>query len=43
MNLIMDICNRIVVMTEGRVLTSGAPNQIRSDRRVLDAYLGGDV
>jgi branched-chain amino acid transport system ATP-binding protein len=43
MNLIMDICNRIVVMTEGRVLTSGAPNQIRSDQRVLDAYLGGDV
>ena len=43
MNLIMNICNRIVVMTEGRVLTSGAPNKIRSDQRVLDAYLGGDV
>lgn len=43
MNLIMDICNRIVVMTEGRVLTSGAPHQIRNDPRVLDAYLGGDV
>ena len=43
MNLIMDICNRIVVMTEGKVLTSGAPNQIRSDQRVLDAYLGGDI
>jgi branched-chain amino acid transport system ATP-binding protein len=43
MNLIMDICNRIVVMTEGKVLTSGTPNQIRSDQRVLDAYLGGDI
>ena len=43
MNLIMDICNRIVVMAEGSVLTSGAPNQIRSDQRVLDIYLGGDV
>ena len=43
MNLIMDICNRIVVMTEGKVLMSGTPNQIRSDQRVLDAYLGGDI
>jgi len=43
MNLIMDICNRIVVMTEGKVLTSGTPNRIRSDQRVLDAYLGGDI
>jgi branched-chain amino acid transport system ATP-binding protein len=43
MNLIMDLCDRIIVMTEGRVLTTGTPNQIRSDQRVLDAYLGGDV
>jgi branched-chain amino acid transport system ATP-binding protein len=43
MNLIMDICYRIVVMTEGRVLTSGAPSEIRKDPRVLDAYLGGDI
>jgi ABC-type branched-subunit amino acid transport system ATPase component len=43
MNLIMDICKRIVVMAEGSVLTSGAPNQIRSDQRVMDIYLGGDV
>jgi branched-chain amino acid transport system ATP-binding protein len=43
MNLIMDICDRIVVMTEGRVLTSGVPNEIRKDPRVLEAYLGGDI
>jgi len=43
MNLIMDICDRIVVMTEGRVLTSGLPAEIRKDPRVLDAYLGGDI
>jgi branched-chain amino acid transport system ATP-binding protein len=43
MNLIMDICYRIVVMTEGRVLTSGTPSEIRKDPRVLDAYLGGDI
>jgi branched-chain amino acid transport system ATP-binding protein len=39
----MDICDRIVVMTEGRVLTSGVPNEIRKDPRVLEAYLGGDI
>jgi branched-chain amino acid transport system ATP-binding protein len=43
MNLIMDICDRIVVMTEGSVLTSGLPNDIRKDPRVLEAYLGGDI
>jgi len=43
MNLIMDICDRIVVMTEGRVLTTGAPSEIRKDSRVLEAYLGGDI
>jgi branched-chain amino acid transport system ATP-binding protein len=43
MNLIMDICDRIVVMTEGRVLTSGVPSKIRKDPRVLEAYLGGDI
>ncbi len=43
MNLIMDICSRIVVMAEGTVLTSGTPQEIRSDQRVLDIYLGGEV
>ncbi len=43
MNLIMDICDRIVVMTEGRVLCSGVPSDIRKDPRVLEAYLGGEI
>jgi len=43
MNLIMDICDRIVVMTEGRVLCSGLPSEIRKDPRVLEAYLGGEI
>jgi len=42
MNLIMEICQRIIVMAEGRVLTSGAPQVIRKDPRVLEAYLGSD-
>ena len=43
MNLIMDICDRIVVMTEGRVLCTGVPHEIRKDPRVLEAYLGGEI
>jgi branched-chain amino acid transport system ATP-binding protein len=43
MNLIMEICDRIVVMAEGRVLMAGTPQAVRKDARVLEAYLGGDV
>lgn len=43
MNLIMDICDRIVVMAEGKVLTSGLPHEVRKDKQVLEAYLGGDI
>jgi len=42
MNLIMEICQRIIVMTEGRVLTAGEPHAIRKDPRVLEAYLGAE-
>ncbi len=41
MNLVMGICNPIIVMSDGRRLTEGTPEEIRQDRRVLEAYLGG--
>jgi branched-chain amino acid transport system ATP-binding protein len=41
MNLVMNLCNPIIVMSEGRRLAEGTPEQIRSDKRVLEAYLGG--
>jgi branched-chain amino acid transport system ATP-binding protein len=40
MDFVMDLCHRIMVMVEGRVLAIGTPAQIRADRQVLDAYLG---
>lgn len=40
MNVIMSLCDPIIVMTDGTKLTEGPPNQIRSDRRVIQAYLG---
>ncbi len=40
MDLVMGICNPVIVMSEGRPLAEGPPEVIRRDRRVLDAYLG---
>jgi len=41
MDLVMTLCNPVVVMSEGKVLMEGAPEEVRRDERVLEAYLGG--
>ena len=38
--LVMQTCDRVVVLEQGRTLASGLPNDLRSDQRVVDAYLG---
>jgi len=40
-DLIMTLCNPVLVMAQGRLLLEGPPETVRSDPRVLDAYLGG--
>ncbi len=40
MDFVMDLCHRIMVMVEGRVLAIGTPAEIRGNKSVLDAYLG---
>ncbi|WP_067650761.1 branched-chain amino acid ABC transporter permease/ATP-binding protein [Nocardia harenae] len=40
MELVLDICDRIIVLDLGRVIAEGTPEQIRSDPRVVQAYLG---
>jgi branched-chain amino acid transport system ATP-binding protein len=40
-DLIMNNCERVVVMHQGRLLAEGPPEAIRNDERVIDAYLGG--
>jgi len=40
MKLIMGISDRILVMEHGKPLTTGAPDAVRSDPRVIKAYLG---
>ena len=40
MDLIAQLCDPIIVLAEGRVLTEGSMSTIRRDERVLEAYLG---
>jgi branched-chain amino acid transport system ATP-binding protein len=40
MDLVMSVCDRVVVLDSGRLIAQGTPAQIQSDQRVLDAYLG---
>jgi branched-chain amino acid transport system ATP-binding protein len=40
MKLIMAVCQKIQVIDRGRMLTMGTPDEVRHDRRVIEAYLG---
>jgi branched-chain amino acid transport system ATP-binding protein len=42
MRLIMGTCNRILVLNQGRTITVGTPESVRSNQAVIDAYLGVD-
>jgi ABC-type branched-subunit amino acid transport system ATPase component len=40
MDLVMSLCDHIVVFDRGKPIAAGPPSAVRSDPRVLDAYLG---
>ena len=41
MNLVMRLCDPVVVLDHGDEARRGPPDEVRNDPRVLDAYLGG--
>ncbi len=40
MEFIMRLCPHVICMVEGKVLAAGAPQDVQSNRQVLEAYLG---
>lgn len=40
MPFVMSLCSRVLVLAEGKMLAEGTPSEIRSNREVIEAYLG---
>ena len=40
MKVIMNLAQRVFCLAHGQMLANGTPDEIKNDKRVLDAYLG---
>jgi ABC-type branched-subunit amino acid transport system ATPase component len=43
MEFVMGLCSTLTVLESGATVVSGPPDIVRTDKRVLDAYLGADL
>lgn len=42
MNLVLGICERLIVLDHGRIIAKGDPNEVVKNKKVIEAYLGAD-
>ena len=40
MDFISRLCDSVIVMAEGKLLTQGTAEEVKNDERVIEAYLG---
>lgn len=43
MDLVADLCQHVIVLAEGQILTEGKMAEVRENQQVIDAYFGGEL
>lgn len=43
MSLVMDVCEKIFVLDYGRLIAKGTPDEIKQNKKVIQAYLGEEM